>query len=520
MPISESSLSNRKENKKGQGHPWLFLRMNKLLPFLLSLFLLVSCSSAQEDVAIDIALMQEPPTLDVQVNSSISGKMIAVGNIFEKLVTMDDDGSIRTELASSFDLSDDGRHLEFTIRPDVIFHDGSAFAPDDACASLNRWLDVYPAADEAAGNNRFYVMDGKVCIDSERSLLMLLVMISSAPQSAVMMPEEVFGDGYVISEYIGTGPYMISEWYPGDYIELRKFDGYKPYATDKSSGPDTLRYIFVPDGTTRRLGLESGLYDAIDCVLSDDIPGLSANNGIRLLEGDESGTIALVLNKREGVFADIGMRRALSLLVDRDELMAACYGDYGYSVDSSYMEKESLWHSDTALDPYGTADEAAASSLLSSSYNGECVRILSSNTSNLDKIAIALSSELEQAGIDTEVIVLDWASFIEKRKDPSSWDIFISAYTKTALPQLKSYLSQSNPGWLDDGTALAMLDSLNDVSALDDAAALWQDAQLYLWNIVPAIIPGHYSTVYAVRSDLEGVALGEGFYFWNSSLSD
>ena len=82
------------------------------------------------------------------------------------------------------------------------------------------------------------------------------------------------------------------------------------------------------------------------------------------------------------------------------------------------------------------------------------------------------------------------------------------------------FKNQSNPGWLDDGTALAMVDSLNDVSALDDAAALWQDAQLYLWNIVPAIIPGHYSTVYAVRSDLEGVALGEGFYFWDSSLSD
>ncbi len=492
--------------------------MRKYIILFLSFVFLFSCSSENDDSALDIALAQEPPTLDVQVNSSISGKMIAVGNIFEKPVDIDEDGEIVCRLASSYSLSDDGRHLVFEARQGVLFHDGSEMDADDMASSLNRWLDVYAAADEAAGGNRFSVDGNTVYIDSDDSLLMLLMMIASAPQSAVIMPKEVFeSDDYLISEYIGTGPYLISQWYPGDYIEIARFENYEPYGYDKSSGPDTLRYFFVPDGTTRRMGLESGQYDAVDCILSDDIPALSENDDIKLLQGDESGTIALVLNKRSGIFTDVEMRRALSLLIDRNELMSACYGDYGYSIDSAYMEKESPWYVSPEDDPYSIRDEQKGKEILSS-YEGP-IRILSSNTSNLDKIAIALSSELEKHGIKTEVIVLDWASFIEKRRDASSWDVFISAYTKTALAQMKSYLSDANPGWLEDEKALLMLDALNKAESLEEAYGLWNETQRYLWDIVPAIVPGHYSTVYGIRSDLEGVILREGFYFWSSSLS-
>lgn len=498
------------EERAKVGSLALLHNMKKLAVAALAL-LLISCSPSEKDSSIDIALMQEPPTLDVQVNSSISGKMIAVGNIFEKLVNLDEDGDIACSLASSYSLSEDGRSLEFTLRDDVVFHDGSALDAEDAAASLNRWLRVYPAARDAAGSGTFSADGSKVRIESDSSLLMLLMMMASSPQCAAIMPSETLSEDndYSLSEYIGTGPYRISEWYPGDYIELERFGDY--HERD-ASGSAVLRYIFVPDGTTRRLGLESGLYDAIDCVLSDDIPRLMENEGIKLIEGDESGSIALVLNKREGIFSDLDNRRSLSLMIDRNELMAACYGDYGYSVDSSYMEN-GLWHVDPSLDPYGRKEEGIALP------EGERIRILSSNTSNLDKIAIALSSELEKAGVESEVIVLDWASFIERRKDPSSWDIFISAYSRTALPQLKSYLSESNPGWLDDDQALALLEALNDVRSVEDAVRQWNDAQLYLWEIVPAIVPGHYTTVYGIRSDLEGVELAEGFYFQSASLS-
>ena len=76
----------------------------KILIALIILALVPSCHSG-EDGILDVAMAQEPPTLDVMVNSSISGKMIAVGNIYEKLLALSPDGVIVPELASSYALS-------------------------------------------------------------------------------------------------------------------------------------------------------------------------------------------------------------------------------------------------------------------------------------------------------------------------------------------------------------------------------------------------------------------------------
>ena len=510
--------------RRSQGRPGSF----HALIILILAIILSACSPDTADGTIDVALAQEPPTLDIQVNSSISGRMIALGNVYEKPVVLDGEGRIRCELASSFELSEDGRHLAFLMRDDVLFHDGSRMDGSDAAASLNRWMDRYATASDSAMGNRFRSEGNKVWMDSERPLMMLLMMIASAPQSAVIMPERLaVSSDYLLHEHIGTGPYLIEEWLPGEAVELRRFDGYSPYAAessgvwgDKSNGPESIRYLFVPDGTTRRLGLESGLYDAIDCVLSDDIPRLSSDPSITLLGGEENGSIAIVFNKREGVFTSLGMRKAAASAMDREMLMKACYGDYGYSLHSDYMEDGSIWSVDSSLDPYGSFSLDDADDLLEDEgYDGSTVRILSSNTSNIDKIAVALSYCLTEAGIRNEVTVVDWASFIEMRSDTSSWDIFISAYSRTSLPQLKSYLSSTNPGWLNDEKALGMLADIDEAVTLEEASSLWTEAQLYLWSIIPVIVPGHYSTVYAVSSDLDGVILGEGFYFWASSFS-
>ena len=196
--------------------------------------------------------------------------------------------------------------------------------------------------------------------------------------------------------------------------------------------------------------------------------------------------------------------------------MRSCYGDYGFSLHSDYMEAEQrLWAVDPEEDPYGEMDREKGMALLSdSSYDGTAVEILTSNLTNLDRIAVALASCLERSGVDADVRVLDWASFLEKRKDPSSWDIYVSAMSKVPVPQLKTYLSPSFPGWFDDPELSEKLGNLSS-GTVEDAAEEWKDLQKELWEYVPVMVPGHYSTIFAVSPDHEGVIIDDGFYFWN-----
>ena len=450
------------------------MRAKILIPILLILSL-ISCADGKDDV-LDVAVAQEPPTLDVMVNSSISGKMIAVGNVYEKLLTLSPDGSIIPELASSYELSENGHRLSFMLREGISFHDGTFLDAEDAVLSMNRWLDKYQAAGRIAGNGRFHAEGNVIVLESDNSLALLPLMIASSPQSAVIIPSEYASDDPVLKDVPpGTGPYEVVSWRYGESIELAAYDDYVPY----------------------------------------EYPSMSENEDIAIIQGGDSGSIAVLFNKKEGISADADFRRAVSLIADRDVLMKACYGDYGYDTETCYMEPDQAeWHV-MASDPYGYEDDREGMRLLEeSSYDGRTVRILTSNLSNLDKIALALSAELEDAGMNTDVTVLDWASFIEERKDSGKWDISVSAFTKVTLPQMKSYLSPSFPGW----TETDLLDQLYQAGSEEEVASLWNDIQRKLWEDVPAMILGHYSTIYAASSGIEGIIAGDGIYFWDASF--
>ena len=195
------------------------------------LLLLPSCGGRTASDSFNIALSQEPPVLDVMLNSSISGKMIAVGNVYEKLLVLDAEGMIRPELAESYTLSEDRKELSFVLRDDVIFHNGDILSASDAASSMNRWLDAVPAALIASGGAYFTVSDERtIAIRSDSDLSFLPIMMASSPQSAVIMPEECIDkamENGLVTEYIGTGPYEFGEWRSSEYIELKAFDGYK-----------------------------------------------------------------------------------------------------------------------------------------------------------------------------------------------------------------------------------------------------------------------------------------------------
>ncbi len=495
-----------------------------ILAFFIALLLLISCNNEETEKIINVAVSQEPPTLDVMANTSLISRVIVVGNIYEKLLIMDCEGNIQTELAESYSLSDDSHKLSFRLRENIIFHDGTALDNEDAMLSMNRWLDMYKAASDLAGGARFYLIDGGIEMHSASSLSFLPALIASSPQSAVIMPSEVINGlkaGELVTEFIGTGPYMIKEWTAGEKIELDAFAGYSPYKDKGKSRVNGLIYYFVPDSVTRSLGMLSGTYDFANDVMSED-RALYKRPGshVEVLEGSESGSICIIFNKKEGIGRDLSFRKAVSLALDRAKLMKACYGEYGWSIHSDYMEKEQTF-SVPDENPYNGPDRLHAARLLEeSSYDGRKVRILTSNNSNMDKLAISLADDLSSIGIEYELVILDWASMMARRSDSTCWDILISAYSTVPLPQMKLYLSPSYPGWIDeDEEGLVIMAEMNE-SGPDDGIALWEKAQNALWNSVPVIIPGHYTTAYAKRDEISDVIINNGFYFWNADKKE
>ncbi len=494
--------------------------------------MLLSCTPKKDIQVLNIAISQEPPTLDVNKNSSLSARMIIVGNVLEKALTLDSKGNVVPELCDSYEMSDDAKTFTFKLRKGVYFHDGTEMTSSEAVASLNRWVSSYAAAKNAFGDSVFEVVDRYTFkVEFASPYALLPQTMASSPQAAVIMSQKALDsvdENGFLKEYIGTGPYSFGAWSLGQNVTLNAYEDYRPYG-DKMDGLagkkdvnfKQLVYAFVPDATTRTLGLITGEYDFINDVMNDDIPSLREKSHLEIYRGSEAGSFTLIFNKAEGPCSNQYMRKAISDAIDYDQILAACYGSGGYTLHPNYMESEQAqWMVDGLEERYDQKKiEESRALLRENGYDGTPIRILSPNLSNMDKSAVALQSELKKLGIDSELIITDWATFMSYRKEKSKYDIYITALTTVPTPALKLFLDPTYPGWSEDAKLQTLMQEFNTAVSYEEAYSTWVKMQEYCYEYLPAIVLGHYLSGYGWNKRLENVNTFMGFYFWNAKLS-
>lgn len=500
------------------------------------LFLLLSgCSSETADNdTLQIAVSQEPATLDVMRNSSRVARAILSGNVFERVLTLSAEGSAVPELASSYEISEDGHTLTVFIRSDVAFHNGDIMDSNDVADSLNRWIDSYQAVRSMVGDARFEAVDDNtVRIESDHPVILLPDMMAGSPYSAVVMPSEVFdsldGNGF-ITEAVGTGPYRFISWSNGQNITLERFDAYSAYG-DKDAPMDglagykhayikTLVYNFVPDSVTRTAGIRNGQYLFDDDTVNDDRDALRRDSSLVVSEGDEDGSVVLIFNKKEGLSSNQYIRKAVNTALDLNTVMSARNGRDGFVLYPGYMES---WQSEwavTGLDEfYNINDKNEAARILEEGgYDGSPFRILTSSSSNMDRAAVAIKSELEKAGMNVELIIVDWAAMMAMRNDPSLYDMFITAMTQVAIPSQKLFLDPTYAGWSEDEKLASLLGAFSLASTREEASEIWAETQRYCYEYLPAIVAGHYVSGSLYSKSLTGVEEYFGYYFYNARI--
>lgn len=97
-------------------------------------------------------LVNEPSSLDPQVQWNPDSYYV-YRNIFDNLVTRDDKGAIIPQVATAWkQLSD--TEIEFDLRGDITFHDGSKLTADDVVFSVKRITDPKFASPSSASSTR------------------------------------------------------------------------------------------------------------------------------------------------------------------------------------------------------------------------------------------------------------------------------------------------------------------------------------------------------------------------------
>jgi peptide/nickel transport system substrate-binding protein len=323
----------------------------------------------------------------------------------------------KPDVASSWTVSDDGLTYVFTLRQDVTFHNGKGVTAHDVVYSWNRCQfeiidrgrcrgelnDV--VSYEATGDYEFTVV-----LDKPSP-----VFLASMAHWSLAIVDEGSTDQQDTNP-VGTGPYTFVEQVPGDRLVLEKYDDY----FDKdilNIRPQKVIIIPIKDPQTRMAAVRTGEIDfAVDVPL-EQVASLATTEGVQLLQqrdGITASYMTVIFNYREGPMADLRVRKAVGLAIDRDAINRAIF--FGLGVPSCNPILESHW----AYLPFECADrdvEQAKALLAEAGYgpdNPLKIKYYPENIPVTQKMAEVIQQNLADAGIEMEIVIVDSPTWLDK----------------------------------------------------------------------------------------------------------
>ncbi|MBI2917783.1 MAG: ABC transporter substrate-binding protein [Chloroflexi bacterium] len=343
--------------------------------------------------------------------------------------------TVRLELLESWRVVDETT-VEFKLRPGLKFHNkppvnGREATADDLAYSLNRALFVYPirGADSLAPRIKSIDVVDKYTVRLKTAgpvpqvpTTLLATQYGTTVVPKEVWPKEVVNDPY--KAYIGTGPFMFKEYRPGVKVVHEKNPSYwkegLPYL-------DGLEYVIMPDISTRTASLRSGRLDMIVeevpapivSVLEKDprinIQGCPATSGYNFLWMD-------AMNPKSP-FSDLRVRRAVSMAVDRDNLLKSTMQGRGYDTPHAPPALHE-WYLATGDFPpeirkyLEYRPEEAKKLLAEAGYPPGSIKtgieITAQYTSPYPEIVQALNAQLAQVGIEARLNWMEYATWLQR----------------------------------------------------------------------------------------------------------
>ncbi|MGP2490019.1 ABC transporter substrate-binding protein [Mesorhizobium sp. PUT5] len=477
---------------------------------------------------VNVATIGELNTLDPMIATGDLLGMVTQ-HFFETLYTFDADWNVTPLLAAELpEVTEGGKVHTIKLRQGVTFHDGTDMTAEDVVASLKRWFSVASRGQLVAAklDKVEAVDDYTVRITLTEPFAALNSLLAFNNSAAVILPSEKIAD--TLTEYVGTGPYMIKERRVDQYLQLVRFDGYAAregepdgFGGARKQYLDEIRFVPVPDANTRVEGAIAGQYDYADLLPVEAFDRLQGQAKTEPLVLDSFGWPMFIMNNKEGVMTNPGVRKAVQAALNAEDMLAAAFGKPEfYKVDGAMYPEGYPWRNDAGVEAYNQGDPEKAMALAKEAgYDGSPIRILTSRQYEFHyKMAQVAAEYLKAAGFTVDLGVFDWATLVQRRAEPGLWDIFITHSPFLPDPTLIAPLPASYPGWWASEEKEKLLGALNTEVEMDKRLAIWADLQKRIYEEVPFYKVGDFSSLSAKSPKLKGFSGSAWPYFWNAYL--
>ena len=374
-----------------------------------------SAQAVKEGGTLVIGTPQAPRHLNGAVQSGIATALPST-QIFASPLRFDDKWNPQPYLAESWKLSDDAKSLTLNLRKNAVFHDGKPITSADVAFSIMA----------IKANHPFSTMLGPVeKVDTPDPYTAVIrmatphpaIVLAMSPALCPILPKHIYGDGADLKNHprnsqdvVGSGPFKLTEFKPGQRIVLEKFDKFflpgKPHL-------DKLIISITPDTQSLVLGVERGDIQMLPyAVGSVDLKRLKNNPNLQITDRGYEGIGSinwLAFNTAKKPLNDVNVRKAIAFAIDKNFITKALMGGFATVADGPIVPSSPFAVPD--LVKYPVDLKKSAEMLDAAGYkagaNGERFKLtidyLPGSDEQQKNVAEYLRSQLKKVGVTVEV---------------------------------------------------------------------------------------------------------------------
>jgi peptide/nickel transport system substrate-binding protein len=332
--------------------------------------------------------------------------------IYDTLTGYDDNLKPIPILAENWEQSADQRTMTLFLRKGVTFHTGRDLTADDIIYNLNRLSD--PKAN-TAGIIPGFVPPGTtweardkytVVIQAQQpwvSIFDFMLVFNIADKDTLEGPD-------VKSTGVGTGPFTMAEWVPGDHVVYAKNKNYwqpgRPYL-------DAIRLNIAKDTTAQTVQFESGAHDfSLNPPINDFIRLKSNPSYLAILLPNPAAFFILQPNPTAKPFDDKRARQALNHAVDRKRVVDSLLQGVGTAYDLPWPPGSPAYEPDKNFVYNHDLDKAKAL-FTEAGMIGTSFEMLANNTNAVyGPMLEILQNDLNSIGVTMNITQLDIAAML------------------------------------------------------------------------------------------------------------
>ena len=434
--------------------------MRRYTPFLFPLLLLAACDPRDEgdrfdrlvdDIAEEeryggtaiVAQIGDIPDINPLTSTDLTASQVQRFVLFTPLVTYDENLEPVPMMARSWELNEDTTAITFHLRDDVYWHDGELTTAYD-------WEYTWEMAttpETGYPNTAFFVHYGEAeAIDS------FTFRVEMEPHADYMdtwwnlfpvprhilegtAPAQIRTHPYSTRTPVGNGPFRFVERRDG---QSWTFAANEDHPEELGGRPylDRIVYRVIPEQTTILTELLTGNIDYFVAPAAEFAQQIENSGNARLQSHVSRNFDLIAWNQRREPFDDVRVRRALTMALNRSQIIDAVY--YGYGEVANHSVPPFHWAHAGDVDAGLEFDLEGARALLAEAgwedrqgdgllrnEAGEPFRFtLKTNEGNAIRrdILVIAQANLRRLGIDVRTQILEWGALLDQINTPARRD--------------------------------------------------------------------------------------------------